>query len=161
MWGFLKMSKEIKKKEGMTLITKTISNCLVGVIGMLGVSVALYGHVSPGGGFAGGVIVACAFILLTITHGKTTSLKKFPDAIAGLLNNLGALAFVTIALLGFVGGAFFFNFIKRDEPFGLLSAGTILFTNIAIMILVMAGLFAIFVALSIWGRIVSDADKEE
>lgn len=145
----------------MTLITKTVTNCLAGVIGMFGVSVALYGHLSPGGGFAGGVIVACAFILMTITHGKNTSLKKFPDSFAGFLNNLGALGFVTVGLLGFIGGAFFYNFVKKDEPFGLLSAGTILLTNICIMTLVMAGIFAIFVALSIWGRIVSDTDKEE
>lgn len=155
------MSKEKKKQEGMTLITKTITNCLVGVIGMFGISVALYGHVSPGGGFAGGVIIACAFILLTITHGKRVALKKFSDAVAGQLNNIGALAFVTVALLGYLGGSFFFNFIKKDEPFGLFSAGTILFTNVSIMTLVMAGLFAIFVALAIWGRIVSDTDKEE
>jgi multicomponent Na+:H+ antiporter subunit B len=161
MWGFLKMSKEKKKNEGMTLITKTITNSLVSVIAMFGAYIALYGHLTPGGGFAGGVIIACSFILLTLTHSKNISLKIFPDLAASLLDNIGALGFAVIGLLGFTAGAFFYNFIAKDEPFGLLSSGTILFSNIAIMLKVMAGVFAVFVGLSIWGRIVSDTDKEE
>jgi multisubunit Na+/H+ antiporter MnhB subunit len=161
MWGFLKMSKEKKTIEGMTLIAKTVTNCLISVIAMFGAYIAFYGHLTPGGGFAGGVIIACAFILLMLSHSKSVSLKKFPDLAASLLDNIGALSFVLIGLLGYIGGAFFFNFIKKDEPFGLLSAGTILFSNISILIKVMAGLFAVFVGLSIWGRIVSDSDKEE
>jgi multisubunit Na+/H+ antiporter MnhB subunit len=155
------MSKEKKKHEGMTLITKTVTNSLIGIIAMFGANIALYGHLTPGGGFAGGVIIACAFILLMLTHGKGVTLKKFPDLAASLLDNIGALAFVAIGLLGYIGGVFFYNFVTKPEPFGLLSSGTILFSNVAIMLKVMAGLFAVFVGLSIWGRIVSDSDKEE
>ena len=161
MWGFLKMSKEKKKNEGMTLITKTITNSLIGVIAMFGANIAFYGHLTPGGGFAGGVIIACSFILLMLTHGKGVTLKIFPDLAASLVDNIAALSFAAIGLLGYIGGAFFYNFIAKDEPFGLLSSGTILFSNIAIMLKVMAGVFAVFVGLSIWGRIVSDSDKEE
>lgn len=155
------MSSKKNEEQGMTLIAKSTSSLLVGVIMMFGVYIALYGHLTPGGGFAGGVIIAASWILLMLTHSKKVSLKKFPDLAASLLDNFGALSFVVIGLLGFLGGGFFVNFVQKGEPFGLLSSGTVLLCNISIMIKVMAGLFAIFVGLSIFGRIVSEADKGE
>ncbi len=145
----------------MTLIAKTISSLIIGVVIMFGTYIAFYGHLTPGGGFAGGVMVAAAWIMLTLSHGKKVSLKKFPDLAASLLDNFGALAFVVIGLLGFLSGTFFVNFVQKGEPFGLLSSGTILLSNLAIMIKVLAGLFAVFVGLSIFGRIVAEGDKGE
>jgi len=48
------MSKEHEK--GMSLIVKTITRLTVGLILLYGIYIVLHGHVSPGGGFAGGVI---------------------------------------------------------------------------------------------------------
>jgi len=155
------MSSKKNKEQGMTLIAKSISSLMVGVIMMFGVYIAFYGHLTPGGGFAGGVIIAASWILLMLTHSKKVSLKKFPDLATSLLDNFGALSFVVVGLLGFLGGGFFVNFVQKGEPFGLLSAGTVLLSNISIMIKVMAGLLAIFVGLSIFGRMVSESDKGE
>ena len=55
---------------GMTLIVKTITRLLFGFIILYGVSIVLYGHLTPGGGFAGGVILACGFILLVLSFGR-------------------------------------------------------------------------------------------
>jgi multisubunit Na+/H+ antiporter MnhB subunit len=149
------------KQEGMTQITRTITSIMISFIVMFGVYLACYGHLTPGGGFAGGVMIAGAFILLTLTYSKKVSLKIFPDLAASLLDNFGALSFVVIALLGFTAGAFFTNFVLKPEPFGLLSSGTVLFSNLAIMLKVLAGLFAVFVGLSIFSRIVSEGEGEE
>jgi multisubunit Na+/H+ antiporter MnhB subunit len=60
---------------GMTLIVKAITR-FVGVMVMLfGVYIVLHGHLTPGGGFAGGVILASGMILLTLAFGKGVSLK--------------------------------------------------------------------------------------
>ncbi|MBN2135632.1 MAG: hypothetical protein JW737_07880 [Acidobacteria bacterium] len=153
------MSNKSKHQDGMSLISKTISSFMTALIALFGFYIAFYGHLTPGGGFAGGVIIAAAFILLTLSHSKKVSLKKFPDIIASLLDNFGALSFVALGLLGFLSGAFFMNFVQKGKAFTLLSSGTILLANIAIMIKVMAGLFAIFVGLSIFGRIVAEGEK--
>jgi len=56
--------------------------------------------------------------------------------------------FLAIALLGFLGGYFFFNFfLNKGKPFELFSAGIIPLCNVAICLKVGAGLFAIFAVL--------------
>ena len=47
--------------EGMTLIVKTISRIIVWMVFLYGAYIILHGHLTPGGGFAGGVIVALGF----------------------------------------------------------------------------------------------------
>ena len=42
--------------NGMTIIVKTISSWVKILIFLFGIYIILYGHISPGGGFAGGVI---------------------------------------------------------------------------------------------------------
>ena len=141
------------KEQGMTLIVKTITRLTVGLILLYGIYIVLHGHISPGGGFAGGVIIALSFIHLMLAFGKETALKKLSETKASLLESLGALMFLAVALLGLgtigtMSGYFFFNFfISKGKPFNLFSAGIIPLCNIAICLKVGAGLFAIFAAL--------------
>ena len=134
--------------KGMTLIVKTITRMTVGLILLYGVYIVLHGHLSPGGGFAGGVIIALSLIHLMLAFGRDVALKKVSRPIADLFESVGALLFLVIAALGFAGGYFFLNFFtSKGTPFELLSAGTIPLCNIAISLKVGAGLFAVFVAL--------------
>lgn len=136
------------KEKGMTLIVKTITRLTVGLILLYGIYIVLHGHISPGGGFAGGVIIALSFIQIMLAFGKELALKKLSEAAASLAESLGAIMFLSIALLGFMGGYFFFNFfLNKGRPFELFSAGIIPLCNIAICLKVGAGLFAIFAAL--------------
>lgn len=137
-----------KTEAGMTLIVKTITRLTVGLILLYGIYIVLHGHISPGGGFAGGVIIALSFIHLMLAFGKDVALKKFSTTAASVLESFGALLFLTIALSGFLGGYFFFNFfLHKGRPFSLFSAGIIPLCNIAICLKVGAGLFAIFAVL--------------
>ena len=139
-------------QKGMTLIVKTITRLTVGLILLYGIYIVLHGHVSPGGGFAGGVIIALSFIHLMLAFGKETALKKLNEVRTSILESLGALMFLIIAILGFSEGYFFYNFIKKGEPFNLFSAGIIPLCNIAICFKVGAGLFAIFVVLVLFKK---------
>jgi multicomponent Na+:H+ antiporter subunit B len=136
------------KEPGMTLIVKTITRLTVGLILLYGIYIVLHGHISPGGGFAGGVIIALSFIHLMLAFGRDTALKKLSQTTASVLESLGALMFLSIAVLGFFGGYFFFNFfLHKGNPFELFSAGIIPLCNIAISLKVGVGLFAIFTVL--------------
>jgi len=139
------------KDTGMTLIVKTITRLTVGLILLYGIYIVTHGHLSPGGGFAGGVIVALSFIHLMLAFGKDLALRKLSEGVASFFENLGAIMFLTIAILGFVGGYFFFNFFFKGKPFNFFSAGIIPLCNIAICLKVGAGLFAVFVALVLLG----------
>ena len=137
-----------KPEPGMTLIVKTITRLTVGLILLYGIYIVLHGHLAPGGGFAGGVIIALSFILLMLAFGRETALKKLSEARASVIESLGALMFLSIAVLGIGAGYFFFNFfVNKGRPFHLFSAGIIPLCNIAISLKVGAGLFAIFAAL--------------
>jgi len=139
------MSREHDK--GMSLIVKVITRLTVGLILLYGIYILTHGHVSPGGGFAGGVIIALSFIHLMLAYGKETAFKKLPKGMVSFFESFGAIAFLSIALLGLTGGYFFLNFLPKGENFRLFSAGIIPLCNLAISIKVGAGLFAIFVAL--------------
>lgn len=134
--------------RGMSLIVKTVTRLTVGFIFIYGIYIVLHGHISPGGGFAGGVIIALSFVNLMLAYGKEELYKRIPKPFLAIFESVGALMFLGIALLGFVGGYFFYDwFISKGEPFNLFSAGTIPLSNIAIAIKVSSGLFAIFLVL--------------
>lgn len=150
------MSKEHDK--GMSLIVKTITRLTVGLILLYGIYIVTHGHVSPGGGFAGGVIVALSFVHLMLAYGKDVALSKMSKSATSFFESTGAILFLTIALLGLTGGYFFLNFISKGQPFRLFSAGIIPLCNLAISLKVGAGLFGIFIALVLLNL---DSDKKD
>ena len=137
--------------NGMSLIVKRITRYTVGLIFLYGIYIVLHGHLTPGGGFAGGVIIALSFIHIVLAFGKKEAVKNIPGKILSIGESLGGLFFLSLGLLGLTGGFFFYNFLcSIGEPFRLFSAGTIPLCNIAIGLKVGAGLFAIFMALSVF-----------
>jgi multicomponent Na+:H+ antiporter subunit B len=136
-----------KPEPGMTILVKTVTRLTAWLILLYGIYIVLHGHISPGGGFAGGVIIALSFIHLMLAYGKEMVFRKLSKGLVELWESTGALVFLAIALLGLTGGYFFRNFLPAGEPFNLFSAGTIPLSNIAISFKVWAGLFAVFLAL--------------
>jgi multisubunit Na+/H+ antiporter MnhB subunit len=136
--------------KGMSLIVRTITRLLVGFILVYGAHIVLYGHLTPGGGFAGGVMLACALILLVLAFGKEAALDIVSENAASAWDCIGALLFLLIALLGLTGGYFFRNVLDKGKPFDLLSAGTLMWSNIAIGIKVGACLFLVFLVLAVF-----------
>jgi len=136
-------------KEGMTIIVKTITRFVGAMIMLFGAYIVLHGHLTPGGGFAGGVILASGFILLTLAFGKNVSSKILSQRAASGFESLGGLIFLGTALLGYAGGFFFLNLLPKGVSGKILSAGIIPVCNIGIGIKVGAALFAVFTALVI------------
>ena len=134
-------------EEGMSLIVKTVTGWLKAFILLFGIYIVLYGHLTPGGGFAGGVIVACAFILITLGEGQRTALQTLPKSIVSELDSIGALVFVAVACIGIpLGGAVLINFISTgiDNQFSLFSGGIIPICNLGIGLKVGMSLFLVF-----------------
>lgn len=151
----------VEKSGGMTPIVKTVVRFAMGIIFMFGWYIILYGHLTPGGGFAGGVILACGYVILTLAFGKELSLRKMSDMAASVIDNTAALLFAVIPIVAFAFGWYFLNFLDKGRPFHLFSAGLIPVFNVIIGLKVTASLFAIFMALSIFGRFVSKLVEEE
>lgn len=138
--------------EGMSTIVKKVTQVLVGIIFMYGIYIMLHGHLSPGGGFAGGVIIAGAFILLILAFGSNALKLKKEAAGSSNTESIGILMVVVLAVMAMLFGAkvFFFNFLPKGEAGELLSAGVIPLYNIFIGIEVAGAILTIFLALVIF-----------
>lgn len=135
------------KETGMTLIVKRITRITVSLIFLYGIYILLHGHLSPGGGFAGGVIIALSYIHLVLAFGRRQALKILNETVFTIVESMAGNLFLTIAVLGLIGGYFFMNVFPKGKPFELFSSGSIVLSNIAIFFKVGAGLFAVFLTL--------------
>jgi len=137
--------------KGMTLIVKQVTKLVIGFILLYSAYIILYGHLSPGGGFVGGVMLACGFILLVLAYGKDFVNSMISDESLKGWDCFGALAFLVLALIGYaIGGYFAENFLSKGETYHLISGGFIPIANIAIGIKVGACMAGAFVGLTIF-----------
>jgi multicomponent Na+:H+ antiporter subunit B len=140
--------------KGMSKIVITITNISIPLIIIFGLYIIAHGHLTPGGGFQGGAVVASGLALILVAYGSKWTAIKIKEHDLSALESLGALGFIIVATLGIVfGGMFFSNFLAgTDFLFGgiplngaadLNSGGTLPFMNFAVGLKVIAGLFAI------------------
>jgi len=127
----------------MTLIVKTITRLTVGLILIYGIYIVLQGHISPGGGFAGGVIIALSLIHLILAFGREAVFKKMNEMRGLVLIGGGALVFLFLITLGFLG----IGFAQTGSRSMLFNAGIMPLCDIAIALTVASGLFIMFLVL--------------
>jgi len=144
---------EYRQEKGLSVVVKTATRWMKGFIFLYGVYIVCFGHLTPGGGFPGGVIIAATFVLITLAFGREYALGKLGKLLASELDSLGALLFLFLAAGGlYAGGRFFTNFIEKAHPTGtfhLFSAGIIPLCNISIGIKVGSSLFMVFIILAV------------
>jgi len=121
-------NKEDKKRRA-SLILRTGSRILFPLILLFGVYIFIHGHLTPGGGFQGGAIIASGFLLMYLAFPRESANKR----ISSIVESLSGLVFVGIGLLGLVfSGYFLTNFLPKGIPNTLFSSGIIPIIYIAI-----------------------------
>jgi len=138
--------------KGMTIIVKKTTQIMAGMIFLYGAYVIIHGHLTPGGGFAGGVILAGAFILVTLAFGSDFLNLKREEAGSSSKENISMLMVILLSILGLFIGAkvFFLNFLPKGTVGELISAGVLPLYNIFIGIEVATSIFVIFLSLVIY-----------
>ena len=147
----------MKFKQGITeknIIVKCSADKILPFSLVFGIYIILFGTISPGGGFQGGVITASAVLLLYIGYGYSTASAAVKQDVLRVCEPLGATLYVILGLCGIVlGSVFCRNVFFNDGKIGdLVSAGNITFmgwtvgfkvlTGIGFLILLMLGLLA-------------------
>jgi multicomponent Na+:H+ antiporter subunit B len=93
-----------------------------------------HGHLSPGGGFQGGVVIASGVILLALGRGSVTTEKLFPIEALHMTESLAFLGLLVTGVLGLVVAGSFLA-----VP-GIIEVRFIFFLNIVIGVKVGAGI---------------------
>ena len=134
----------MNKEPGMTIIVKTITRMSVWLIILYGLYIIFHGHLTPGGGFGGGVILALALLNVMVAYGKDFTSKWLNIKLLQDFESSAATLFLIMGIMGMAfGGSFLINFINHGKLFSLISSGTILPLNIIIGIKVGMSLFLV------------------
>ena len=96
--------KKFKKKP---VIVKSAADFFLPLACVYGAYVVLHGHLSPGGGFQGGVLIASAILLVFLGYGSLKVKKTFNDHKLHSSETVAEIIYVVLGLLGIIGG---FNF---------------------------------------------------
>lgn len=105
------------------------SKLLFPAIILLGVYVFVHGHLTPGGGFQGGVIIATGFLLMLLAYENYSVSHKW----LSIVESLAGITFAGVGLLGFInGGTFLQNFLPTGVLNNLFSGGVIPIIYIAV-----------------------------
>jgi multisubunit Na+/H+ antiporter MnhB subunit len=144
--------KLLDQETGMGGTVKTVTRWLKGPIVLFGMYLVLYGHITPGGGFGGGVVIASAFILITLASGERAAQQLFSKGVASRLDSTGLLIFLVLGWLGtgWAGAYFYSNFIGTPEAalYTLLSGGIMPIANLALGLKVASAIFLVFTLLT-------------
>ncbi|MBN2088119.1 hypothetical protein JW964_00820, partial [candidate division KSB1 bacterium] len=123
----------MNKQNGMTIIVKTISRIILWMILLYGTYIILHGHLTPGGGFGGGVVLALGLLSMLLAYGRDFTIKWLNFKWLHTLESTSVLLFLIVGIIGLlIGKVFLLNFLPKGELFHLVSSGTIPVLNIII-----------------------------
>ena len=128
----------------MTIIIQNVVRIIVPFILMFGAYVTVYGHISPGGGFAGGTILAAALILERFTGIKRKWSFNKSFCLKGVSFSL--VGYGILKGIAFLEGALHIDLIHwpTGQPGALFSAGIIPVLNLLIGLIVMMAFVLLF-----------------
>lgn len=132
-------------REGRNQILGHITTVLMPVILLYGLYILCNGHLSPGGGFAGGSILGGALILCENAFGAGKVRSFFSHRVYHIVK-VGALILyaVLICYTIYVGANGLENIIPLGTPGSILSAGIILPINVAVGLEVACTMYAFY-----------------
>ncbi|MCK5759037.1 MAG: Na(+)/H(+) antiporter subunit B [Clostridiales bacterium] len=111
-----------KKRKKSGFILKTAAGYIFPIMLLTGIYIFTHGHLTPGGGFPGGSMIASSFLLLYMADDKfelNLSRFKIAEGTAGTL-------YVLLGAAGLIiGGYFLMNFLPTGTVGDLFSAGLV------------------------------------
>ena len=113
---------------------------------IVGMYIITHGHLTPGGGFQGGVILAVAFSMRAIVRPRQ---KSIDHGMVSLIESFAGVSFILIGLLALFAGGHFLQPLLGQGQFGSLwSAGTVPLLYLAVGLKVGAELAGLLLALN-------------
>ena len=158
--------------NGMSKIVKTITSAAFPFVMIYGLYVIAHGHLTPGGGFQGGAVVASSLAMILVAYGSVWVVGRIKEKHLSILESLGAIGFIGLAFLGIIlvlfyssyEGSFFKNFLIGQNTIPIFNeigkglsnintAGVLPLMNFAVGLKVIAGLFVIVLVMAYATRV--------
>lgn len=152
------MNKNIKVKN---IVPKCGADFLIPFALVYMFYIILHGHLSPGGGFQGGVLMVATVVMLYLGYGYETTTKALSLGFMHKTEGFASLMYVLIAMLGvIIAGNFCQNvFFEVGNIGDLISSGTIFWMNMAVGVKVLTGVGVL--GLSMLGLIAYSGEEKE
>ncbi len=128
------------------MLVRVIVRALLPLLLLFGFYIISYGHLSPGGGFQGGMILAGAVVTFYLAFGYQI-LERFSHLTLELVEAAAILLFFAVGLVGLFGRGFLDNLLPSGIPGNLLSGGFVPVLNFVVGLKVAAGTLLIIVVL--------------
>lgn len=96
-------------------VVSFIVRLLAPAIALFAIYVILNGHVSPGGGFQGGAILAALLIVITMVVGRQQAQALVPRGIRKFLQIAAPLAFIAVGTAGLLAYGHFLQFPRTHD----------------------------------------------
>lgn len=120
---------EKKTRREPNFVASTGVGLVLPFILLVGAYVFIHGHLTPGGGFPGGAVIATGFVLMLVAYPRF----QLRERRLTLAESLSGLAFAVMGLISLILGLTFLeNYLPKGTPGTLLSAGIIPLIYIAI-----------------------------
>lgn len=128
---------------------------------IFGFYVILHGHLSPGGGFQGGIVVCSAVVLLYLGYGYKVLMQSLSFNLLHKTEGFASILYVAFAMIGVVClGNFCMNALYNAGNIGdLWSTGTIFLMNSAVGLKVLTGVSVLIMLML--GIIAANDGEEE
>jgi multicomponent Na+:H+ antiporter subunit B len=95
-------------------VLRVVAKMSIPFILLFGLYVITHGELGPGGGFQGGVVVACAFILFALIFGRPALYRVLPPPVCDLLTGLGVLMYSGTGAACLLLGGNFLDYAMLD-----------------------------------------------
>jgi len=128
------------------IVLQTVAKIIVPFIQLYGLYIVFHGHISPGGGFAGGAVIASSFILYAMANDVESGFKLVPRMVTKWLESMGGLIFIVLGLTGIIRGVAFLANVPHwlGQAGQLFSAGLIPLLTLAIGMKVCSTIITLF-----------------
>jgi len=135
----------------MSKIVRTQASFLYTFILIFGFYIVAHGHLTPGGGFQGGAVIATGIALVVVAYKFDEIKRRIKKTSLTAAEGIGLLSFIIAGISG-IGVSFFYNWLANSGllfgesvPYGinpgyLNTAGTLPIMNLAVGIEVLGGL---------------------
>lgn len=145
--------------DKMSTILKIFTFPASFIIICLGILTILGGHITPGGGFQGGAMIASGVILCIVVYGLEHSPIQLSHNLISIIESIGALGYIIMGLVGLFTTGFFLYNVGADfyhlipntismifKYPDVTNAGIVPYLNIFVGLKVFVGLSAVVIA---------------